>query len=74
MARRAVDGRRIGAAVARPAAAVAVDRRVEADVQLEVGPFGFGLGSNATRIRTVFRLGIGDVLVSIVYLPLFASS
>ena len=57
MAGRVVDGRRVGAAVARAAAAVAVDGRVEADVQ----PAGRGPGLSGCEARPasarVFRPG-----------------
>ena len=69
VAGRAVDRRRVGAAVARAAAAVAVHRRVEADVEPKPARAS---ALNATRIRTVFRLGSVMYSVSILYLPLFA--
>ena len=58
VAARVVDGCRVRPAVARAAAAVAVDGRIEAHEQLERGAaVGLGLGVNASRIRTAFRLG-----------------
>ena len=58
MAGRLVDGRRVGAAVPRAAAAVAVHRGVEADVQME--PRFVGRERYVHQHRVMAR--VGDVL------------
>ena len=61
MTGRVVDGRRIGAAIARAAAAVAVDRRIEADEQLQAARWRWA-GAKTTPHQHGVPARVGDVV------------